>query len=415
MTSDETVEIFSRNEAKQSILTLREDGYKKMEPSAMSITANHNSTTTINHQIYVTGLGSSTTFYGIGHTGLDVTQFPQFDKLPKEVQAMIIRLCLPKRNISRRLLVCRDHKNWIFLIEEQEVEYTPIHLVSKAFREVGSLHLPIALPSRDKSKPIYIHQDTTVVLNMSEKDFHNLRRCSMELIPPFFAKIEHLAVPLQLFDYHPCVSCGCGERQMCARAFHVIIFWEKLISACSQLKTLTAIQSSVLDCGLRNNSGLYELKNQLSASIGQVEDWNIDSVGNFSTYRLIAEKTMDRDLNVVQNGTGDCQYSKTNKSNLKRIHQLELESVTSYCINSTSPSLSATYKIWLSSEPNQQELRYTWNNYITKRIDEVFNPAEIEDNENNRDIQELIDEAYDAVYEQYDDSDEEDDYSSGKI
>lgn len=126
----------------------------------------------------------------------------RFYKLPTEIKFKIIELCMPNRDAWRSFEICRAPKNLIYLNEKERTHDTQILSVSRVFRDIYLKQLPIMLPSFT-NKPIYIHQNTTVVLDMSEQEFYDLTQCSKWRSQTFLSQIRHLAIPLLLFGNPP--------------------------------------------------------------------------------------------------------------------------------------------------------------------------------------------------------------------
>ncbi|KAM0166503.1 hypothetical protein ACHAPC_003666 [Botrytis cinerea] len=149
----------------------------------------------------------------------DLTNSNHLDRLPTEIQLMIIQECIPECDASRGFSVSLDCNNKILREEGQETQHTSIYFVSRTFRKLYLKHLPIMLPSFDKNSPIYIHQDTTVALKMEQLDLRDTMVWGQVQIPSCFSEIRHLAVPVKVRT-------------------HNIGFMCKMIFACPNLRSL---------------------------------------------------------------------------------------------------------------------------------------------------------------------------------
>ncbi|KAM0157429.1 hypothetical protein ACHAPG_004740 [Botrytis cinerea] len=142
----------------------------------------------------------------------DLTNSNHLDRLPTEIQLMIIQECIPECDASRGFSVSLDCNNKILREEGQETQHTSIYFVSRTFRKLYLKHLPIMLPSFDKNSPIYIHQDTTVALKMEQLDLRDTMVWGQVQIPSCFSEIRHLAVPVKELVYYMALESSEGEN-----------------------------------------------------------------------------------------------------------------------------------------------------------------------------------------------------------
>ncbi|CAD6446755.1 6d992bd5-8e63-45f6-8ab6-5b014c0533f6 [Sclerotinia trifoliorum] len=107
--------------------------------------------------------GPHDAFHSANDKVMDLTGANHFYKLPPEIQLRVIEL----------FEICRAPHYLMYLKEKGQTHHTRVLSVSKLFRDIYSKHLPIMLPSFS-DEPIYIHKDTTVVLDMSKQEFCDL-------------------------------------------------------------------------------------------------------------------------------------------------------------------------------------------------------------------------------------------------
>ncbi|KAF7912676.1 uncharacterized protein EAF01_001697 [Botrytis porri] len=320
---------YSHHEAKQSIITPREDSIEKMEPSTKLAAEQVSSTTSgvqrpstkseaeprsdnaslsaspsIASRVQVSyaeknleaGDKTENALYstsnavrepqgppcGARNMGLGPTNSINFYKLPAEIQCMIIKGCIPKRNHIRLFSVSLDLNNQILLKEEIDRKHTSFLFVSRAIRKIYLHHLPVVLPSLDKNIPVCIHQDTTVILRMEQPDRSSIRICYRGKIPACFSEIRYLAVPLNLFSFFNITAdvCSRGERIQELAVAHNISFLSRLIFACPNLRSLTAVQLNTTEKwhlrGLNDPDSLV-----VPEVFSSLLRWNLESLANF--------------------------------------------------------------------------------------------------------------------------------------
>ncbi|KAF7854182.1 hypothetical protein EAF04_010479 [Stromatinia cepivora] len=291
----------------------------------------------------------------------------------------IIKLCMPKRDACRMFEIHRAPYNLIYLREKRETEHTLILSVSKVFRNIYLKHLPIMPPSFN-NKPIYIHQDTTVILDMTERDFRDLAECTSRRSPAFFSQIRHLAIPLLSFG--SCPDCSV-TRRICGERVDVIVSRGILILSCSNLQSLTAIRAQ---WSLKSLQSFLHLQ---------------QFIGIYSyikpAYHLIAERNMNDDWNNAQDSLGDREHLSINKTNVERILHIEIDFfISNFPEDSQSDSLGEQYQWNYSSILNLNTYRYLLHDfYFTNATEKLFKANEkFEDNKNNRESMKLIREAY---------------------
>ncbi|KAJ8060958.1 hypothetical protein OCU04_010037 [Sclerotinia nivalis] len=335
------------------------------------------------------------------HKGVNLTDTNHFDKLPPEIQSEIIKLCIPKRDACRVFEIYRAPYNLIYLVEKRGIQYTRILSVSKVFRDIYLKHLPIMLPSFT-DKPIYTHQDTTVILDMNWYDFCDLAECTRRRRPAFFSQIRHLAIPLLLFGSCPHDFYDCSvARGICHERVDVIVSWGILILACSNLQSLTAIQARVTDSELLGES-IYDFHFWHFKRCHTILEGSLKSLQNFlhlqqfigiysyikPTYHLIAERNMNKEGNIGQDILGDREHLKMNKPNVDRILHIEIDSF----ISNFEEDFQRRYLSIVNSNTYRDFLQDFYFTYGTEKLfkaDEKF-----EDNENNKKSMKRIREAY---------------------
>ncbi|TGO25170.1 hypothetical protein BPAE_0086g00350 [Botrytis paeoniae] len=455
---DDTIVEYSHHEAKQSIITPREDSNKNMksstklaaEETSSTISKSHRSSTnskaeprsgdaslsassSIASLVQVSYTEShletedktenalhSTSIavrepqgppYGARNMVLGPTNSIHFDKLSAEIQYMIIKECIPERNHFRLFSVSLDPNNQILLKEELDIKHTSILFVSRAFRKIYLKHLPIVLPSLEKNIPVCVHQDTTVVLRMEEPDPSNIRICYKGRIPACFSEIRHLAVPLNLFSFFtitPSVRTR-GDRMQELPVAHNISFLSRLIFACPNLRSFTAIQLNTTE-----REHLKGLNDQDSLVIPKVFfcllRWNLESLSNFLNlqramagyrgkelaYRVMVftlGSSVNKALNITQNEIDALVYFQVNKVNATKIAHLDIESFTDkYCYS--SPHL-AELPDNLLGERGRTVIRAVLRKLVDRWMDENFNSnTNIEDFKHGREILELMEDAF---------------------
>ncbi|TGO19412.1 hypothetical protein BTUL_0004g00480 [Botrytis tulipae] len=107
---DDTIIQHAQQEAKQSSITPRENSNKNMK-SSTTLAAEETSST-------VSKARRSS-------TNSEAVNLLHFDKLPAEIQCMIIEECIPERNYVRLFSVSLDSNNQILLKEEHHKRSNP--------------------------------------------------------------------------------------------------------------------------------------------------------------------------------------------------------------------------------------------------------------------------------------------------
>ncbi|TGO54914.1 hypothetical protein BCON_0100g00340 [Botryotinia convoluta] len=458
MEHDSTIIEYSHHEAKQSSITPREDTNEKMESSAKlaakeisptisgvqrsfakseakprsgdaSLSASSSISSLVQvpyteihletedkteNALYSTPIAAREPQgppYGARNMVLGPTDSIHFDKLPAEIQYMIISECIPKRNHFRLFSVSLDPNNQILLKEELDIKHTSILFVSRAFRKIYLKRLPIVLPSLDKNIPVCVHQDTTVILRMEEPDPSNIRICYKGRIPACFSEIQHLAVPLHLFSFFTITASvrTRGERMQELPVAHNISFLSRLIFACSNLRSFTAIQLNTTE-----REHLKGLNNQDSLVVPKVFfallRWNLESLANFLNlqramtgyrskelaYRVMVftlGSSVNKVLNITQNEIDALVCFQVNKVNATKIAHLDIESFADkYCYS--SPHL-AELPDDLLGERGRTVIRAVLRRLVDRWMDENFNSnTNIEDAKHGREILELMEDAF---------------------
>ncbi|KAF7951658.1 hypothetical protein EAE96_006957 [Botrytis aclada] len=350
--------------------------------------------------------------FGARNIALDPTKPIHFDRLKPEIQSRIIKECIPERDQCRLFSVSLDHNYQMLLKDVLDMGHTSILFVSRAFRKLYLYHLPIVLPSLDKNKPICIHQDTTVILDVEELDPSNIRMCYRARIPTCFSEIEHLAVPLHLFSLLK-ITAGValhGEVIQELAVAHNISFLSKLIFACSNLRSLTAIQHDTTGA-----AALRGLNSKASHIVPKVFSfllkWNIDSLANFlnlqramtgyrneeieyhvEVFTLANSVNKGLNINYTDKKTGPV-YFQVNKANATKIAHLDIESfIDKYCYS--PPRLAKVPQNYLG-ESGRKLIRAVLSRMVTGWLDEYFNSStNIEDAKNGKEILELMEDGF---------------------
>ncbi|KAF5867432.1 uncharacterized protein Bfra_010406 [Botrytis fragariae] len=349
--------------------------------------------------------------YGAGNMVLGPTNSIYFDNLPAEIQYMIIKECIPERNHFRLVSVSLDPNNQILLNEDLDIKHTSILFVSRAFRRIYLKHLPIVLPSLNKNIPVCIHQDTTLILKMEEPDHSNIRICYKGRIPASFSEIRHLAVPLHLLSFFNITADvrSRGERIQELAVAHNISFLSRLIFACSNLRSLTAVQHNTAEKwhlkGL-NYPGSLVVPKVFSSLLR----WNLESLANFlnlqramTGYRskklacrvmvFTLGSSVNKVLSIPQVENDTLVYFRVNKENATRIAHLDIESfIDKYCYS--SPQLAELPENLLS-ERGRTAIRAVLRRLVTRWMEKYFNSnTNIEDAKHGREILELMEDAF---------------------
>ncbi|THV55804.1 hypothetical protein BGAL_0003g00460 [Botrytis galanthina] len=390
---DDAIIGHSHHEDKQSSIAPREDSNK----NSTTLAAEETSSTTSKARRSSTNSEAANPFH--------------FDNLPAEIQYMIIKECIPERNYVRLFSVTLDLDNQILLKEELDTKHISILFVSRAIRRIYLQHLPIMLPSLEKNIPICIHQDTTVILRMEEPDCSNIRICYKGKIPACFSEIRYLAVPLHLFSFFNITADerSRGERLQKLAVAHNISFLSRLIFACSNLLSLTAIQHNTADKwhlrGL-NHPGTLIVPKVFSSLLG----WNLESLSNFlilqeamTGYRSKELKcrvmfftlgsSVNKGLNIPRNEIDSLVYLRVDKENATKLAHLDIESfIDKYCHSSPHSNEIPEH---LLSERGRSAFRAVFHKLVTRWTNKYFNSdTNIEDAKHGREILELMKDAF---------------------
>ncbi|KAF7950861.1 uncharacterized protein EAE97_002413 [Botrytis byssoidea] len=385
----------TQKEAKQSSITSREDSNKNMK-SCKTFAAEETYSTVSKAQR--------------SSTNSEAVNSLHFDKLPAEVQCMIIEECIPERNYVRLFSVCLDVNNEILLKEELDIKHTSLLFVSRSIRRIYLHHLPVVLPSLDKKIPVCIHQDTTVILRMEEPDYGNIRICDKGKIPACFSEIRYLAVPLNLFSFFNITADerSRGERIHELAVAHNISFLSRLIFACSNLRSLAAVYHNTAEKrhlrGL-NHPGTLVVPKVFSSLLR----WNLESLSNFlnlqramTGYRgkelachvmvFTLGSSVIKVLNIPQNEIDTMVYLRVSKKNATKLAYLDIESfVDKYCYSSPH---SDEIPENLLSERGRAVFRAVFHRLVTRWMNIYFNSTNIEDAKHGREILKLMEDAY---------------------
>ncbi|KAF7931221.1 hypothetical protein EAE99_003692 [Botrytis elliptica] len=352
--------------------------------------------------------------YSTRSMDLDPINSFHFEKLPAEIQYMIIKECIPERHRIRHFSVSLDFNNQILLKEEPDRKHTSILFVSRAIRSIYLQHLPVVLPSLDKKIPICIHQDTTVVLKMEEPDLSNIRICYKGKIPACFSEIRYLAVPLHLFSFFNITADerSRGDRIQELAVAHNISFLSRLIFACSNLRHLTAVQ--------RNTAERWHLKGLnypgtlvVPKVFSSLLRWNLESLANFLNLQRAMTRYRSKELlcgvmvftfgssvhkisngpHIPQNEIDTLLYYRIDKGNATCIAYLDIESfIGKYCY---SPPHSDELPVHLLNERGRTAFRAVFRRLVTRWMDKYFNSnVNIEDAKHGREILELVEDAF---------------------
>ncbi|TGO39095.1 hypothetical protein BHYA_0060g00060 [Botrytis hyacinthi] len=392
---DDTIIEHTQHQAKQSSITPREDSDKNMK-SSTTLAAEETYSTISKAQISSTNSQSVNSFH--------------FDKLPAEIQCIIIKKCIPERDHIRLFSVSLDFKHQILLKEELDIKHTSLLFVSRAIRRIYLQHLPVVLPSLDKKIPVCIHQDTTVILRMEEPDCGNIRICYKAKIPACFSKIRYLAVPLNLFSFFNITADERirGERIQELAVAHNIIFLSRLIFACSNLRSLAAVHYNTAEKwhlrGL-NHPGTLVVPKVFSSLLR----WNLESLSNFLNlqqamtgyqskelaFRVMfftLGSSVNKVLNIPQDEIDTLLYLRVSKENATKLAYLDIESfIDKYCY---SPPNSDELPEKLLSERGRTAFRAVFRKLVTRWMDKYFNSTNIEDAKHGREILELVEDAF---------------------
>ncbi|TGO70217.1 hypothetical protein BOTNAR_0002g00010 [Botryotinia narcissicola] len=391
----DTIIQHTQQEGKQSSITSREDSNKNMK-SCETLAAEETSSTVSKAQR--------------SSTNSEAVNSLHFDKLPAEVQCMIIEECIPERNYVRLFSVCLDANNQILLKEELDIKHTSLLFVSRSIRRIYLHHLPVVLPSLDKKIPVCIHQDTTVILKMEEPDYGNIRICDKGKIPACFSEIRYLAVPLNFFSFFNITADerSRGERIQELAVAHNISFLSRLIFVCSNLRSLAAVHHNTAEKrhlrGL-NHSGTLVVPKVFSSLLR----WNLESLSNFlnlqramTGYRskelacrvmvFTLGSSVNKGLNISQNEIDTIAYLRVSKKNATKLACLDIESFVDKNFHSSPHSDEIPEN--LLSERGRTAFRAVFHRLVTRWMDKYFNSTNIENSKHGREILELMEDAF---------------------
>ncbi|KAM0140184.1 hypothetical protein ACHAO1_002412 [Botrytis cinerea] len=276
----------------------------------------------------------------------DLTNSNHLDRLPTEIQLMIIQECIPECDASRGFSVSLDCNNKILLEEGQETQHT------------------YDCRSQDGTTDL---RDTMVWGQVQ--------------IPSCFSEIRHLAVPVKVRT-------------------HNIGFMCKMIFACPNLRSLISTWTYAIQRVCLPNLGsgtdllnkfylLLHKDLRILANFSNLQLLLTDYRSKELVYYMALESSGGENLNIIQNTIGNSERLEVNTTNATKIFFSEIESfIDKYCCE--EPHL-AELPEQLICRIDPDVVRGILRRLLTRKINELFNPSRaIADTEETQQLLEVV-------------------------